>query len=55
MILFSLEAVKKVAFYERGKSRKNFSHPDGMKDSFDRQPPRDRPLLHPAQPNPLAR
>jgi hypothetical protein len=28
-----------VAFYERGESRKNFSHAGGMKDSFDRQPP----------------
>jgi hypothetical protein len=24
-------------FYERGESRKNFSHAGGMKDSFDRQ------------------
>ena len=28
-----------VVFYERGESRKNFSHAGGMKDSFDRQPP----------------
>src|SRR5215213_2601850 len=28
-----------VLFYERGVSRKNFSHAGGMKDSFDRQPP----------------
>lgn len=26
---------KRVAFYERGESRKNFSHAGGMKDSFD--------------------
>jgi hypothetical protein len=26
-------------FYERGESRKNFSHAGGMKDSFGRQPP----------------
>lgn len=28
-----------VVFYERGESRKNFSHAGGMKGSFDRQPP----------------
>lgn len=27
-----------VVFYERGKSRKNFSHASGLKGSFDRQP-----------------
>jgi len=29
-------------FYERGMSRKNFSHAGGMKGSFDRQPPTSR-------------
>lgn len=32
-------SVKRAVFYERGESRKNFSHAGGMKDSFDRQPP----------------
>ena len=33
------DVAETVAFYERGVSRKNFSHAGGMKDSFDRQPP----------------